>query len=181
MKAETLLHHMGRAITVLTMTLVCAATAHSVWAAQALPTKIAVFDFELEDGSAGASIAGNRDVDDALLRSISDEVRRTIAQSGLYQLVAISDADAQALQGQSLRTCNGCETEMAAALGADQSLTGVVRRITRTEYAVSFQVRDTKTGHVLAQRESDLRMGASDSWSRGAVSLIKTHLLDVSR
>jgi hypothetical protein len=181
MNAGLLLHRMGRHLAVLTVALVCVTTSHSIGAAEAAPTKLAVFDFELEDSSAGASIAGDRDVDDAFMRSVSAEVRRTFEQSGRYQLVDVSDSDAQAVEDHSLRKCNGCEAEIAAALGAEQSLTGVVRRITRTEYVVSFQLRDVKTGDVIAYRESDLRMGANDSWSRGAASLVKTHLLEVSR
>jgi len=56
-----------------------------------------------------------------------------------------------------------------------------VRRITRTEYAVRFQLSDAQTGAVLANQETDLRMGANYSWSRGAARLIKDRLLDVPR
>jgi hypothetical protein len=172
-------HRIGRYLVTLTM-LVCATTSHSIHAAESPPTKLAVFDFELEDGSAGASIAGDREIDDGFMKAVSTEVRRTIEHSGRYELVDAGVADAQAVQDRSLRECNGCEAAIAAALGAEQSLFGIVRRITRTEYVVSFHLRDAKTGKVIAHRESDLRMGANYSWSRGAVSLVKTHLLDAS-
>jgi len=63
-------------------------------------------------------------------------------------------------------------------LGAEQSFVGVVRRISRTEYIVRFQVRDARTGAVVADGNSGLRMGAVDSWSRGAVRLVKDRLLE---
>ncbi|HET6221634.1 MAG TPA: DUF2380 domain-containing protein, partial [Dongiaceae bacterium] len=59
-----------------------------------------------------------------------------------------------------------------------QSFVGVVRRISRTEYVVRFQIRDARTSAVVSDENSGLRMGADDSWSRGAVRLIKDQLLE---
>jgi hypothetical protein len=53
-----------------------------------------------------------------------------------------------------------------------------MKRITRTEYTVRFQIRDAKTGAILSDEDSGLRMGADYSWSRGAVRLIKDRLLE---
>lgn len=166
-------HWIWRRVAAFTVAVGCVAAAFSIGAAEVAPTKLAVFDFTLEDGSAGASIAGHADGDVAAMKAVNAEVRRTLEQSGRYQLVPVGEADAR-----TVRQCDGCEPELAAALGAEQILTGVVRRITRTEYVVSFQLRDAKTGDVLAHRESDLRMGANYSWSRGARGLIKTYLLE---
>jgi hypothetical protein len=77
-----------------------------------------------------------------------------------------------------LRDCNGCDAALALGLGAEQSFVGVVRRISRTEYTVRFQIRDAKTGTVLADENSGLRMGADYSWSRGARRLVLDRLLE---
>ena len=145
------------------------------------PVKIAVFDFELEDASAGASIAGDSDADDQYMKAVSTAVRQEIENSGRYRVIDVAGADAEAVRNRSLWKCNGCDAGIALALGAEQSLIGVVRRITRTEYVVSFQLRDAKTGARLAGQQSDLRMGANYSWSRGAAGLIKSGLLESPR
>jgi hypothetical protein len=179
MNTAALLQRIGRPATVLVALLLCPATQPSLAAdAPAAPIKLAVFDFELEDGSAGASITADQPADDGYMKAVSAEVRRVIEQSGRYQLVDVSRADAEAVRSHTLRKCDGCDAAIAAALGAEQSLTGVVKRITRTEYVVSFRLADAKTGATLAYRETDLRMGANYSWSRGAAQLIKTQLLD---
>jgi hypothetical protein len=139
-------------------------------AAEAASIRLAVFDFELEDGSAGASIAGNREADAARMKSVNTEVRRLFEKSGRYEVVDVDSSG--------LRACEDCDAEIARAAGAEQSLIGVVRRITRTEFVVSFRLSDAKTGAVLAYHESDLQMGADYSWSRGAARLIKDRLLE---
>jgi len=58
-----------------------------------------------------------------------------------------------------------------------KSLIGVVRRVSRTEYTLGFQVRDARTGAVLSRGDSGLRMGADYSWKRGAVRLVSDKLI----
>lgn len=142
------------------------------------PIKIAVFDFELDDFSGGAGIAGDNAANLVQLDRATSEARRLIAQPGRYSLVDVSSAEGDAVKGRSLRQCNGCEAAIALKLGADQSFVGVVTRISRTDYAVRFQVRDARTGALVLARQSDLRLGADYSWSRGAAALIKYRLLD---
>jgi hypothetical protein len=88
---------------------------------------------------------------------------------------------APAARTHTLRDCNGCDAKIALKLGAEQSLVGVVSRISRTEYVVKFQVRDARTGAVVAAADSGLRMGADYSWSRGAARLIDEQLLENRR
>jgi uncharacterized protein DUF2380 len=147
-------------------------------AAPAAPIKLAIFDFELEDFSAGGSATGETSSDAAQLASITGEVRQLLAQSGRYNLVDVGSADAAAVKAHALRECDGCDAAIARQLGAEQSFVGVVKRISRTEYTVRFQIRDARTGAVVANEDSGLRMGADYSWNRGAARLIKDRLLE---
>ena len=54
----------------------------------------------------------------------------------------------------------------------------MVRRVSRTEYTVGFQLRDARTGAVTTRGDSGLRMGADYSWGRGAVRLVRDRLLE---
>jgi hypothetical protein len=146
--------------------------------AEPAPIKIAVFDFELNDSSAGAGIAGDPAADLVQLDRATSEARRVISDSGRYRLVDVASATGEGVKSRSLRQCNGCEAAIALKLGADQSFVGVVTRISRTEYVVRFQIRDARTGASIIARQSDLRIGADYSWNRGAASLINSGLLD---
>ena len=142
------------------------------------PVKIAVFDFELEDFSGGAGIIPESDQDREQLRLATETVRRLLAESGRYSLVDVSQADAPDVTAHSLHKCDGCDVPIARKLGADQSLVGIVTRITRTDYAVTFKLRDARTGAPIAVEQTDLRIGANYSWNRGAAWLIKNRLLE---
>jgi hypothetical protein len=139
--------------------------------------KLAVFPFELEDFSGGASLIPPDDVDREQLRLSTETARRLIADSGRYELVDVTGAKGEAVEAHKLHDCNGCDVPIAAGLGADQSLVGVVTRISRTDYAVTYKLRDAHTGATLAVQQTDLRIGANYSWSKGAKWLIERKLL----
>jgi hypothetical protein len=142
------------------------------------PVKIAIFDFELDDASAGGGIVGDQARDLEQLDRARDDVRELSAKSGRYSLVDVSSAEGDAVKKRALWKCDGCEAAIAAKLGADQSFIGVVTRVSRTEYAVRFKIRDAHTGAMVLALQTDLRMGANYSWNRGAIWLVKNRLLD---
>ncbi|GLR98437.1 MULTISPECIES: DUF3280 domain-containing protein [Bradyrhizobium] len=140
------------------------------------PVALAVFDFELEDTTASAGTSAASDA--SYMAEVTGGVREALGQSGRYRIVDISGARGEAEKGRALRDCGGCEAAIAKELGADQSLIGVVRRVSRTEYTLGFRVRDARTGTVLTRGDSGLRMGADYSWKRGAVRLVSDRLIE---
>jgi uncharacterized protein DUF2380 len=145
-----------------------------IMAALGAPASIAlaVFEFELEDTTA-ASAGASATSDASYLAEVTGSVREALGRSGRYRIVDVGEVKERAL-----RDCGGCEAAMAQGLGADQSLIGVVRRVSRTEYTLGFQVRDARTGAVLARGDSGLRLGADYSWKRGAVRLVSDRLIE---
>jgi len=144
------------------------------------PVKLAVFPFELDDTSAGAETTGQTVSDTTGLADTTKAIRQLLAQSGRYRMVDVGTVGADAAKANALRDCGGCDAAVALGLGADQSLLGVIRRVSRTEYTVRFQIRDAHSGTVVASADSGLRMGANYSWSRGAARLVRDRLLEGS-
>jgi hypothetical protein len=142
------------------------------------PIKLALFPFELEDFSAAAAYIPPDDIDREQLRLTTEEARRLIAESGRYQLVEIGAASDAAARAAKLGYCGGCEAGIAASLNAEQSMMGIVTRISRTDYAITYEIRDAKTGALVDVEQTDLRAGANTAWSRGARWLIQRRLLD---
>jgi hypothetical protein len=166
---------------ILAPVMVLAALAGATEAVGQSPIKMAVFPFELEDFSAGAGYVPPDDIDREQLRLSTEEARRLIAASGRYQLVDVSTVNDQAAKAGKLRDCDGCDARIAAGLDADQSMIGIVTRITRMEYAVTYKVRDARSGAIVAVAQTDLRMGANVAWSRGARWLIENRLLEQAK
>jgi hypothetical protein len=147
-------------------------------AAAPVPIRLAVFPFELEDFSAAAAYIPPDDIDREQLRLSTEEARRLIAESGRYKLVDVGAASDEAAKAGKLHDCNGCEVKIAAGLDADQSMIGIVTRISRTDYAVTYKIRDVRSGALVDVEQTDLRAGANSAWSRGARWLIQRRLLE---
>jgi hypothetical protein len=142
------------------------------------PIKLAVFPFELEDFSAAAAYHPPDDIDREQLRLATEEACRLIAESGRYALVDIGAVDDDAAKAGKLHDCDGCEVKIAAGVHADQSMIGIVTRISRTDYAVTYKIRDVRSGALVDVEQTDLRAGANSAWSRGARWLIQRRLLE---
>jgi Protein of unknown function (DUF2380) len=151
-------------------------SAHAAEPEKSTPVKLAVFDFELQDVTPAASYLGKTMSSAANLDKASSEARRVLAQSGRYSLIDASKSDAKPVTERSLRNCDGCEAGIALQLGAEQSLIGVVTRVTQTDYYVQIQIRDCKTGKVLNQQEANFA-GGDDGWASGVRMLIKHQIL----
>jgi hypothetical protein len=169
-----------RILSILAPALILAGFAVAATAEAAGPAsiKLALFPFELEDVSAGAGTIPPDEIDREQLRLSTEEARRLIAASGRYQLVDVSAVNDPAAKAGNLRNCEGCEAKLAAGLDADQSMIGIVARISRTEYAITYRIRDVRSGALVDTGRTDLRMGANVAWSRGARWLIQNRLLE---
>ena len=146
-------------------------------AAEPEVVKIAVFDFELDDRSAGRDVVGPDAIDSENLQASTEEARRLLADSGRYSIVDTGAAAAEMASAGGVQHCNGCEVPLAAKLGADQSMVGVFTRVSRTEYTLQILVRDAQTGDVVANASTGLRMGANYSWPRGVKWLMSNRIL----
>lgn len=141
------------------------------------PIKIAIFEFELEDFSAGGPIAGESAAETARLQLVTREAKRLLAKSGRYALVETSAADTEAMRAHWLRNCNGCEADIAASLGAEQSLLGIVQKLSVLVHTLRFEIKDAKTGRVVWNIQTDLRGDTDESWLRSVKFLMHERLL----
>jgi hypothetical protein len=146
-------------------------------AAEAAVVKIAVFEFELHDTSAAGGVIAQDAIDTENLKKSTEEVRNQLSASGRYTIVDTSSVAGEVVAAGGVQHCKGCDGPLAKKLGADQSLVGVVTRVSRAEYTIQILVRDAATGEVLSNNYTGLRMGANYSWPRGVKSLMKSKFL----
>ena len=155
-------------------TLVAAAFAPA--AASELPA-VALFGFELVDTSLEGELAGASAAEHARLRLIGDLLRAEIAGSGRFRVIDAGPAAREAVGGRSLRSCNGCELPVAAALDADFALIGWVQKVSNLILNINVAVREVSSGRLAAGASVDIRGNTDESWSRGARNLVRHHLL----
>ncbi len=140
---------------------------------------LAVFPFEMDDFSADAGYGVANPVQKGQLQAATEAVRAALRASGRFVLLTGTGTARDARAVGAMVDCGGCDAPVARRLGASEALTGVIQRISQTEYQVRLTVRDAASGAVLLQADSGLRMGAAYAWGRGAVTLARA-LLDLS-
>ncbi|HEX4242056.1 MAG TPA: DUF2380 domain-containing protein [Steroidobacteraceae bacterium] len=140
------------------------------------PVKIAVFPFELEDLTPASALLGASTSSHTTLERATAAARESLTGSGRYSVVDVSAASAAAPPAGGWRACDGCEAAAAAKLGADQSLLGIVRRATQTDYYVTVEIRDAHTGKVLDQEAANFA-GDETGWATGVRMLMKHQVL----
>lgn len=140
------------------------------------PIKIAVFAFEFEDLTPAAALLKKPADAAATMEKVTGAAREELAHSGRYLPIDASRLDAPAVAEKTLRDCNGCEAGLAERLGAQQSLIGLVRKVTETDYYVAIRIRDARTGKVIDQQEA-MFAGDQTGWPSGARMLIRHQVL----
>jgi hypothetical protein len=64
-------------------------------------------------------------------------------------------------------------------LGAEQSLLGIVTRVTQTDYYVQIVIRNARTGKILDEQAANFA-GGDDGWASGVRMLIKHQVLGIA-
>ncbi len=148
------------------------------WSETRPPIKLAVFDFELDDFSAGGPLAGESAEETARLQRVTLQARQLLAQSGLFEIIDVAAATDKAVKTHWLRKCNGCEADIARSLGAEMSFLAFFRKVSVMEQYLEFRIRDVRTGELVNVSQTDLRGETDESWSRAIAWLIRHRLVE---
>lgn len=137
--------------------------------------RTAVFGFELLDTSPlGGSSGESANVDDkARLLRLDAQLLQLLAASGRYAPMAVA-VDPWA---RSLRTCDGCEVDLARAVGAQVSVIGWVQKVSTLILNINLVVRDVTSGERIGGGSVDIRGDTDESWSRGLAYLLRNRIL----
>lgn len=137
------------------------------------PIKLAVFDMELDDFSAGGPLAGESQEETGRLQRMTKLARELLAKTGMFEIVDVSPSRHPLVAERWLRKCNGCEADAARDLGADMSFMGYYRKISVMEQTLELRIRDARTGQLAHVSQTDLRGETDASWSRALKFLIR--------
>ena len=89
----------------------------------------------------------------------------------------MSSAQALIEEKRPLRSCNGCDVDIAKSFGATRSVLGVVYKVSNLILEIHLYLRDTSSGKVLKHMHTNIRGNTDESWLRGVRWLIRNRLL----
>jgi hypothetical protein len=140
------------------------------------PKKAAVFDFELIDTSLEGEIKGKNAAESERLLFASERLRRELVGTGGYVLVDQTPAAGAVKAAGFLHSCNGCEADIARALGAEIAVTGTVQKVSNLILNINVTVTDAATRQRIAAASVDIRGNTDESWIRGVSYLVRNRL-----
>jgi hypothetical protein len=140
------------------------------------PLKVAAFDFELLDTSLQGAVNGAQPDEQRRLSNVTDQLRKTLGQTGNYVILDIGPVNAAA-HASNLQACGGCDVQFAQRLGADVAITGVVQKVSALILNMNIFLRDAHTGRVITAMSADFRGNTDESWSRAMSYLLRNRLL----
>lgn len=139
-------------------------------AGQALAApRLLVLDFEILDTS-------NEPVDHSAeherrLIAVRDHIADALARRGLYEIAdrAPINAEVKEIRAQTyLRSCNGCEIELAQRAGADFVMLGKFNKISTLVGSMDIEIKNVAKDRPVYIQNFGFRGDTDESWARAA-------------
>jgi hypothetical protein len=146
---------------------------------EASKARVVVFPFEIDvERQMDMMMRGEAtEAEIKRLEIVTDKLRELLEKSGEYELVSYEPVAEELKDKQPLFKCNGCDADLAKALGAGQAITGTVTKASPTLINISLFLRDAGSGEVVKSMAVSVRQNTDAGWSRGVRWLVRNRLL----
>ena len=126
--------------------------------------KVAVFEFELQQGSIVPGVPSKKEAEDKRRAMVTERLRELLTKSGFE--VVDSKAFAEKVASANLQSCGNCADDFARELGADYAFTGFVYKVSELVLSMSVRVHEAATSQPVTSATVDLRGNTDESWQR---------------
>lgn len=137
--------------------------------------KVAFFGLHMLDSSLQTMTLGENPDEARRLEMLAELVAERFAQEG-YELLDLAPVAEDLDRVVNPAKCYGCDTRMAAKLGADYSLVGEVQKVSNLILTLNLQLRDAETGETVKGGVVDIRGNTDDTWRRGMQYILKNRI-----
>jgi len=127
------------------------------------PKSLALPQFELIDAMREFASEAARRETDRRIALVSAELARELEARGMYRILKTS---------HELLGCNGCEIDIAKALGAERVGLCWVQKVSNLILNLNLEVRSVATGETVYAKSVDIRGNTDESWLRGVRRLV---------
>ncbi len=134
--------------------------------------KVAFFGLTMLDTSLQTTAQGQDAAELARLEMLEALVADRFHAEG-YTLVDLAPVQTDLDRVVNPAKCYGCDTRMAAKLGADYSLVGEVQKVSNLILTINLQMRATESGDLVKGGVVDIRGNTDESWTRGMRYILK--------
>ncbi len=134
--------------------------------------KVAFFGLTMLDTSLQTTAQGQDPAELARLEMLEALVADRFHDEG-YTLVDLAPVQTDLDRVVNPTKCYGCDTRMAATLGADYSLVGEVQKVSNLILTINLQMRATESGDLVKGGVVDIRGNTDESWTRGMRYILK--------
>ena len=143
-------------------------------AADAPLKSIVMLEFELIDQTLDRASDGAQQ---ERLKKISSLLRQQFIDKGFYRVLDTAPQQAMIDDMKSrfkLHDCNGCDTDIGRALGADRVMTAWVQKVSNLILNINIQINDVASGQPLLNKSVDIRGNTDASWERGIRYMVRS-------
>jgi hypothetical protein len=135
---------------------------------------LVVLPFEIQDTSGEVGPADRHDI---VLGRLTALVRDEIASGQLYRVESKNRTDwaVEAVHPNTfLRSCNGCEIDIAKRLHANYVLIGWIYKVSSLILALHIDMKDAMTGKTIYARVFDFRGDNEQAYAHAAKALVRS-------
>jgi len=137
--------------------------------------RVAFFGITLLDTSLQSSTSEAAPAEPERIAMLERLVTERFLEEG-YVFVDLEPVRQKIDRRANLAKCNGCDSRIAATLGADYSLVGEVQKVSNLILAINLQLRSAETGRMVRGGVVDIRGNTDESWMRGMRYILKNRI-----
>lgn len=127
--------------------------------------KIAVFEFELQQGATVPGVPSKKEAEDKRRKMVTERLRDYLSKAG-FTVIDTGPLDPK-VSAANLQACGECAADFARELGADYAFTGFVYKVSELVLSMSVRVHEAATSKPVTSATVDMRGNTDESWRHG--------------
>lgn len=144
-----------------------------VRAAGDAPRSVAFFGVTLLNSSPAETTAEEM----RRLDTLEQRLRKGMEESGRYVFIDTAPVASEVARHANMADCSGCDARLAAELGADLAVTGVVQKTSNLILSTAIYIRDAGTGQLVGGGSADMRGNTDETWERAIGYILRNRIL----